>query len=244
MRYAIFSDVHANLEALHVVLDFFKTQQIDRYICLGDVVGYGADPEACCNLVREKAAITLLGNHDAAVSGRMDYSFYYEAARVALDWTRAQISHKNLEWLKVIPYIHVENNVTFCHSNPLNMEAFEYIFSLDQVMGLTNEFDRFNHITFIGHSHLTTSFSLQPTTAIRLSEGDISIEPDQKYIITVGSVGQPRDFDSRCCCVVFDQKAWKVEYHRLEYDIESAATKIFNTPQLSMSFGKRLYLGI
>src|SRR6476660_7238020 len=104
MRLAIFSDVHANLEALSAVMEAYRTERIDKYYCLGDVVGYGANPNECANIVREVAQITILGNHDAAVAGRMDYSYYYEAARQVLDWTALQLTPQNMQWLRDLPY--------------------------------------------------------------------------------------------------------------------------------------------
>src|SRR5688572_26532849 len=105
MRIAIFSDVHGNIEALEKILAAFKEEgAIDRYVCLGDIVGYGADPEACCTRIRELVSVCLLGNHDAAVAGRMDYSYYYDAAREALDWCAERLSDQNMRWLKSLPY--------------------------------------------------------------------------------------------------------------------------------------------
>src|ERR1700735_5365065 len=104
MRIGIFSDTHANLEAPSAVLEAYRRESIDVYYCLGDTVGYGGSPNECATIVRELAAITILGNHDAAVSGRMDYSYYYEAARHALDAHAAMVSLENMTWLKSLPY--------------------------------------------------------------------------------------------------------------------------------------------
>jgi predicted phosphodiesterase len=104
MRVAILSDVHSNLEALTAVLHVVDGAKVDRVVSLGDIVGYGASPNACCELVRSIAEVTLLGNHDAAVAGRMDYSFYYDAARHALDWSTQVLSEDNLAWLRSLPF--------------------------------------------------------------------------------------------------------------------------------------------
>src|SRR3569623_2887457 len=103
MRIGIFSDVHANIEAMTAVIDAFKTERIDKYVCIGDVVGYGASPNECCDLIRNLAAIPILGNHDAAVAGRMDYSYYYAAARQALDLHARPLSPQNMAWLRDLP---------------------------------------------------------------------------------------------------------------------------------------------
>src|SRR6266699_5598427 len=119
MRFGIFSDTHANIEALNAVLKAFEAERIDQYICLGDTVGYGASPNECCALIRAKAKYTILGNHDAAVAGRMDYSYYYHAARHALDWSASVISDDNLDWLRSLPYTYRIGDVGFCHGSPI-----------------------------------------------------------------------------------------------------------------------------
>ncbi|MCA9523195.1 MAG: metallophosphoesterase family protein [Myxococcales bacterium] len=243
MRYAIFSDVHANLEALTAVLEFFDVSAVDRYFCLGDTVGYGADPDACCSRVREVAEFTVLGNHDAAVSGRMDYSFYYEAAKNAINWTTKQVTEPNLEWLRSLPYTQQVDDVLLSHGSPLHPEQFDYIFSVDQADELADHFDDLVPITFIGHSHLTNSFVITPEGAQRVNGTTISIESGKKYIVTVGSVGQPRDYNNRACCVIHDTDRGTITFHRIRYNIELAAQKIFDS-QLAQSFGKRLFLGI
>src|SRR5258708_28560645 len=106
MRLGIFSDVHANVEALSAVVEALKREHIDVHYCLGDVVGYGASPNECADAIRRLAKVTILGNHDAAVAGRVDYSYYYEAARQALDAHARQLTKENLEWLKALPYKH------------------------------------------------------------------------------------------------------------------------------------------
>ena len=103
MRFAVISDIHSNLEALTEVLRSVEAQKVDRVVSLGDIVGYGASPNECCRLVRSVAEVTLLGNHDAAVAGRMDYSFYYEGARHALDWSAEVLNEENHAWLRSLP---------------------------------------------------------------------------------------------------------------------------------------------
>lgn len=245
MRLGIFSDIHSNYEALTRVLEFYKANPCDLYVCLGDVVGYGADPDICCKLVQEITRYTVLGNHDAAVSGRMNYAYYYDAARNALDWHAELLSPEHIEWLKGLPYIEfIEDlDIAFCHGSPVNMEDFDYVFSIEQANQLVPHYEELAHITFIGHSHLTKSFALSPEGATDVTASSLQFEPDRKYIVTVGSVGQPRDYDNRACCTVFDTDTMRIEYTRLEYDIEKAAKKIFES-KLASNFGKRLFLGI
>ncbi len=245
MRIGIISDIHANLEALTAALEVYERHPVDYLACLGDVVGYGAQPNECCDLVREHADVTVLGNHDAAVCGRMDYSYYRAAARDALDWHARQISPKNMAWLEGLPYTArlEEHGVSFCHGSPLALEEFEYIFVLDQMRDVVGAFGAQAPVTFIGHSHLCKSFSYDDTAAEEVLNTRFTLDEKRKYIITVGSVGQPRDYDTRACCAIYDTDTRRFEYHRVNYDIESAARKIFEA-DLSVAFGKRLFLGV
>ncbi|QDG53388.1 metallophosphoesterase family protein [Persicimonas caeni] len=246
MIIGIFSDVHSNLEAMTTVREAYEEDErdIDMYVCLGDVVGYGACPNECCDIVREMAEITILGNHDAAVCGRMNYAFYYDAARNALDWHAEQLREEHHEWLKSLPYSKTWEDVEFCHGSPVNREDFEYVFNIHQANGLIDHWDDLQHITFIGHSHLTKAFSLHPEEgAVEISGPLLEFEDDKKYIVTVGSVGQPRDNDNRACFGFYDTEAKTFEYQRRDYDVRSAAKKIFQS-ELSSDFAKRLFFGI
>lgn len=243
MRIGIISDVHANLEALEACLAALEARGIDYLACLGDVVGYGAQPNECCRLVRARADVTVIGNHDAAVCGRMDYSFYRAAARQALDWHSRRINNTHRKWLSGLPYIHRLGDIAFCHASPLALEDFEYIFVLDQMRDVVDHYESQAAVTFIGHSHLCKSFSYDALDAEEVLRTRFVLEPDRKYVITVGSVGQPRDYDARACCALFDTQTRLFEYLRVPYDIEAAARKIFAT-DLSVAFGKRLFLGV
>lgn len=244
MRLGIFSDVHANIEALSAVMEAFKTENIDQYYCLGDVVGYGASPNECADIVRETAKVTILGNHDAAVAGRMDYSYYYEAARNALDQHASTLTAENLSWLRGLPYKHeLDCGLHLCHGSPLRLEEFEYIFAPEQARECLAMWDDLGDITLIGHSHLCKVFALKPGMVEELPARDFVLEPDTKYIVSVGSVGQPRDYDNRASFVCFDTESREFEFKRVEYDIESAATKIFQS-NLERNFGHRLFIGV
>lgn len=243
MRIGIFSDVHSNLEALRAVASFYKSKNIDMFVCLGDVVGYGANPNGCCDIVKDMVSYTVLGNHDAAVSDRMDYGYYYDAARNALDWHRSRINDQNYEWLKKLPYREDGVGVTFCHGSPKNLEAFDYIFTPDQARTLLDGWDDLNKVTFIGHSHLTKAFSLASDDVLEVGPPVIRLEEHCKYVVTVGSVGQPRDNDNRACCVIYDTDDKTISYHRVRYDVRAAARKIFDS-DLSSDFGKRLFFGV
>jgi diadenosine tetraphosphatase ApaH/serine/threonine PP2A family protein phosphatase len=243
MRIGIFSDTHANLEALSAVLGALKQEGVDKYVCLGDTVGYGANPNECCDLVRGIAAFTILGNHDAAVAGRMDYSYYYDAARHALDLHASMITPDNLRWLQSLPYEVREGHISFCHGSPINIEEFEYIFAPEQAARCLPEWTRLADVTFIGHSHLCKSFALTQTDVHEVVAQKFELRPGHKYIISVGSVGQPRDYDNRASYTIYDAEHRVFEFKRVAYDIDAAAQKIFAS-KLERNFGNRLYIGV
>jgi diadenosine tetraphosphatase ApaH/serine/threonine PP2A family protein phosphatase len=244
MRIGIISDVHSNLEALTAVLEALERQKPDRVICLGDVVGYGASVNECCAAVRRVSEVTLLGNHDAAVAGRMDYSFYYDAARHALDWTASRIEPEHLEWLRSLPYGHRIEHVGFTHGNPVDPQAYEYVFAQEQARELVPHYESLADVNFIGHSHLCKAFALHPAGDVHeVVAQKFGLRRGHKYVVSVGSVGQPRDCDNRAGFVVYETELRVVEFHRVAYDIETAAQRIFDA-DLALNFGKRLFLGV
>jgi predicted phosphodiesterase len=245
MRLGIFSDIHANYEALSAVLEAFSHESIDEYHCLGDVVGYGGSPNECAEVIRDITTHTILGNHDAAVAGRMDYSYYYDAARQALDVHAEMLTEENIAWLKSLPYKRriEEANVDLCHGSPVRIEEFDYIFAPEQARECLSIYDEMAQLTLIGHSHLCKVFALREDTVEELPANDFNLEDDKKYIVSVGSVGQPRDYDNRASFVVYDSDAKRFEFKRIEYDIESAAEKVISA-KIERNFAHRLYIGV
>ncbi len=245
MRIGIFSDTHANIEALEAVQQALTDEGVDKRVCLGDTVGYGASPNECCAIIRERAAHTILGNHDAAVAGRMDYSYYYHAARHALDKHAQSLDRSNMDWLKGLPYEVRENDVLFCHGSPLNIEEFDYIFARDQAAQCMSIWDSMPSLTVIGHSHLCKSFALNPehAGAQEVVAQKFQLRPGWKYIVSVGSVGQPRDYDPRASYTLYDTEKKQFEFKRVDYDIKASAEKIFSA-DLEPNFGHRLFIGV
>jgi predicted phosphodiesterase len=245
MRIGIFSDIHANLEALLAVKAAYEREKIDLYLCAGDLVGYGASPNECVNLVREITGQIVLGNHDAAVGGLMDYSYYYEAARKVLDLHAASLPEDNLTWLQSLPYTrnYPDLGVTLCHGSPVNEQEFDYIFAPEQAWALLPHYDQLGQITFIGHSHLCRVFALTSSTVEEIADKRFTIDPERKFIVSVGSVGQPRDYDNRASYTVFDTDSREFFFKRVEYDIETSANKIFEA-RLERNFGNRLFIGV
>lgn len=244
MRYGIISDIHANLEALEATLRYLERCKIDQIICLGDIVGYGANPNECCTLVRQNATYTILGNHDAAVAQRMDYGFYRLSARRALDGHRQALDEHNLNWLKELPYIAHQVDSSFCHASPVEYETFKYIFGVEHMNPLIEDYQSQPFVTFIGHSHLCKCFFYNDQYAEEILNTRFHLVNGYRYVITVGSVGQPRDHDPRACCGIYDSEYGEFEYVRVSYDIRSAAQKIFKTKYLADTFGHRLFLGV
>lgn len=243
MRYGIISDIHGNIEALTASLKSLEGEGVDEVVCLGDIVGYGANPEECVRLVRKTVKVSILGNHDAAVAGRMDYSFYYDAARQALDWCKKNVSDDTLAWLRERPYSAKAGDVVFCHGSPIVPEEFEYIFTREKAKELLPHEGDLAPVTFIGHSHLTRSFALGRGEAYNVRGPEFVLREDFKYIITAGSVGQPRDYDPRSCACIYDTETKAFKYVRTEYDIEAQMQKIIGAG-LAYNFGARLLVGI
>lgn len=245
MRIGIFSDVHANLAALETVVKEIKQHSVDTYICLGDVVGYGASPNECCEIVKDLTSMVIMGNHDAAVAGKMDYSYYYDQAKQALDWTAEVLTDENLAWLQQLPYIHHATDIDVCYSHgaPIQPEEFNYIFNMEQARDAYEHREDLLQVTFIGHSHLCRVFSFDDTDVVQMVPGHVSLELDKQYIISVGSVGQPRDYDPRAAYAIFDTETRSFEQHRVDYDIVLSAKRIYDA-RLPDAFGKRLFVGI
>jgi diadenosine tetraphosphatase ApaH/serine/threonine PP2A family protein phosphatase len=244
MRLAILSDVHANLEALLEVEAEVGRLGVDAVCCLGDVVGYGASPGPVCDRIRALGGPALLGNHDAAAAGRMDYAYYYEAARRALDWTAGQLSPEQLGWIRGLPYDATFGGVGLCHGSPLDPPEYEYLLAVEQARALLPAWPRLPPVTFVGHSHLCRAFALARDGRVEdVSARRLELDPELKYVLSVGSVGQPRDYDNRACFVTYDGGRGLVEYHRVAYDIAASAGRILAAP-LARNFAKRLFLGV
>jgi len=242
MRVGIISDIHSNLEALTAVFERGKDLGIERYVCLGDVVGYGADPNPCCDLLREKTRVCLMGNHDAAVIGAMDDSYYYAEARDALEWTRQKLSDENLLWLYARPYSFVHGDYGFFHAAPIQPSGFYYVIHEQDAFHHVEIFDRLPKYSFIGHSHLTQSFIVTRKGVQNITGGTTTPGRDEKVIITVGSVGQPRDRNPNSCFVLLDTDSGEYAFHRVPYEIPTTAGKI-EEAGLSKRFAQRLYEG-
>ena len=246
MRLGIFSDVHANLEALQAVFKAYEMAHIDRYICLGDIVGYGANPNECCQLVRERADIVIVGNHDAACCGRMSPASFNPAARTAVERHRHILDAVHMGWLRQLPYHLALDDMLFCHGSPFEVEAFAYILDEADVEEIVRQVPSLPPLVFVGHTHRGTTFIARETPAWRIwqdTRDTITVLAENTYVVNVGSVGQPRDGDWRASYAIFDTESRCLERKRVEYDVDAASDKIERLG-LPLSLSERLYLGL
>lgn len=243
MKLAILSDIHGNLQALNAVLDVCKDRKVDKYVCLGDVVGYGADINACCDIIRELCDFTLLGNHDAAVIGAMEESYYYKEAKDAIRWTRDELSEENLAWLFTLPFSAKIEQASFFHGAPLQPSGFYYLVHAEDARMHLDVIGKLNRWNFVGHAHLTESFLLSGDSVRTITDKPVVPGKDEKILANAGSVGQPRDRNPDACFVLLDTDSELYEHIRVPYDIQGAAQKIRDVG-LSKRFSDRLEHGV
>lgn len=245
MRIGIISDVHGNLPALEVILDKLKEEKPDMVIFLGDVVGYGAHPNECCEIVRELCNVHIIGNHDAGVIDRMDLGWFNRTAAEAIIWTKDRITDDNRKFLEGMVYTHSFESFLFSHGSPVSPEDFIYVFDRYEAMeAIKWADDRFRAI-FVGHAHITLSFYRKKGEDIIVPfiEDEFDLADDCAYLINVGSVGQPRDGDPRSAYAILDAESMRYRIVRVEYDVEKAAKFIWDAG-LPPSLGDRLLSGV
>jgi predicted phosphodiesterase len=220
MRALVISDIHANLIALKAVLE--DAGEVNAVWCLGDVIGYGPEPNQCVELLREQEnLVCLLGNHDAASIGEMSVASFNFEAKQAVEWTQSVLTKENKKYLLKRPLTAVDGEVTLAHGSP-RQPVFEYVLDTRSAAENFEHFD--NEFCFIGHSHLPLMFTLEPEDYIcRLNfpEIDKITKLTPRTIINPGSVGQPRDRDPRASYAIFDTEERTWHYRRVQYDIES-----------------------
>lgn len=240
MRIAILADIHSNLEALEAVLGALSKTRIDRYVCVGDVVGYGADPVPCVAKVREICGVVVAGNHDWAVAGRLSLEFFNSYAREAIGWTRNQLGPADIAWLRDLPLQHdIEGLATLVHSTVHNPAAFDYLLtSYDAHLSMAVlELP----LCFVGHSHIPITFMEKGGLGFTFSD-TIDLAKIDKAIINPGSIGQPRDENPAASYAVYDTAKRRVTLHRIAYDVATASRKI-ERAGLPKVLADRLHVG-
>jgi diadenosine tetraphosphatase ApaH/serine/threonine PP2A family protein phosphatase len=246
LRAAVLSDIHSNRQALEAVLAAVDEAGVEEIWCLGDMVGYGADPNACTAIVRERCGTVLVGNHDLALLGALDISTFSEAAAAAVEWTRGEASEETLDFLASLAPTASHGGVGLAHASPRD-PVWEYVLSTDQAeAGLDAQEER---VGLIGHSHIALFFvradnggrsgSTQGAQATDGAEIEVA---KGEWLLNPGSVGQPRDGDPRAAWLELDTEQWLARYHRVPYDIEAAASAI-RAAGLPDVLAERLELG-
>jgi len=243
MKYGIISDIHSNYEALNEVLN--NMEKVDEIICLGDIVGYGADPNYCIKKVKDLNCRCIGGNHDFAVAGKVNINYFNYTARAAILWTSIQLKKENLNFLlNLKKKIELEDNVFAVHGSPQN-PLLEYIIDKDTASFIFSKFDF--KIYFVGHSHLAGCFSFNENNNqidyLNFSNGGhIEISKNKRYIINCGSVGQPRDDNPQASYGIYDLKYNTVNIYRVSYPVNLTQNKIINAG-LPRSLADRLGYG-
>ncbi len=240
MRYGIFSDVHANYEAFEAVQAFYKTQTIDSYIFLGDIIGYGPSPSECISLLISMQAVCIIGNHDAAATNKFSLTYFNEYARRALIWTKASISSRDSDYLNTFVMTCIKDGIFCLHGNPRNPQKFNYLRNCHDAKDAFSCFSE--KLCFLGHSHKPESYIYDGKNVTRSLSQNIKVKPRCRYVINVGSVGQPRDENPYTCCCIYDSNTGIITFARLAYDIDGVAKKIIDRG-LSSVLAMRLYGG-
>ncbi len=240
MRYALISDIHGNLEALESVLaDMERVGQIDECLCLGDIVGYGANPEECLTRIRELGCLCIAGNHDHAAVDRLDITFFNQYARVAAQWTGAALSEDSRLFLRGLSFIEHTPHFAIVHGSLQSPELFNYVQTVKDAEFNFRSMDK--PLLFLGHSHQPLSFFNTDPMTYSL-DSLIELDSQIKTIINIGSVGQPRDENPLASYAIYDEGRQLVEIRRVEYDVELAAGKIIEAG-LPEALALRLSLG-
>ncbi|MBI5970605.1 MAG: metallophosphoesterase family protein [Deltaproteobacteria bacterium] len=243
MRYAIISDIHSNLEAIVSVLETIAKLDVKKTICLGDIIGYNANPNECISLVRSHGVKCVMGNHDERAAGLADTSNFNQQAEAALLWTRTVITDEGKEFLQNLPKFHKEGRSFLAVHGSINSldDYIQCARDAARNFMLLGEFEGFN-VCFFGHTHISMAYLSVEGSVLLNMDNSIKVEKGIKYLVNPGSVGQPRNRDPRASFVVYDTAERLITYHKVEYDIQTAAGKII-AAGLPERLAERLRLG-
>ncbi len=223
MRYAILADIHGNLEALETVLADAKKMGCTHYACLGDVVGYNANPKECLDIIRDMGMPCVKGNHDEYCSVDMELEGFNPNAAEAVTWTRQQLTNEDMKWLRDLRYIRLVASFSIVHATLDGPRRWGYVF--DKLAAAASLTYQNTSVCFHGHTHVPVAFVRDNSVRGGIYT-KFRIEPGKKFFINVGSVGQPRDGNPRSAYVVYDLEENSVELRRLDYDIATTQLKI------------------
>jgi predicted phosphodiesterase len=223
MKYAIVADIHGNLEAFQVVLEDAKIQKCTHYACLGDVVGYNANPKECLDIVRSMGMPCVKGNHDEYCSNDGDLEGFNPHAAEAVNWTRNHITEDDRKWLRELKYIRLVASFSLVHATLDGPQRWGYVF--DKLAAAASFTYQNTSVCFFGHTHVPVAF-IRDSVVRGGTYSKFKIEPGRKYFINVGSVGQPRDGNPKSSFVIYDLDEGSIEIRRLDYDIAKTQEKI------------------
>jgi diadenosine tetraphosphatase ApaH/serine/threonine PP2A family protein phosphatase len=241
LRYAIVSDIHSNIEAFDVALGLLKPD--DKLWCLGDIVGYGPNPNECVGKVRERASATVMGNHDLAAVDNFGIEWFNSAAQEAIRWTQGVLEKESVDWLNTLGYEMRVEDCLLVHGAP-QPDYFDYILDKDAARRAFEATDA--RLIFIGHTHIAELYSLGPDGSIAHRNfqygGTVELDRSQRHIVNVGSVGQPRDLNPQASFGFYDSTANTIEIVRFEYAIAAVQEKI-GCAHLPEVLARRLTMG-
>ena len=223
MKYAIIADIHGNLEAFQVVLEDIRAQKADSVVCLGDVVGYNANPKECLQIVRDMNLPCVKGNHDEYCSSEDHLEGFNPHAADAVHWTRNQLNAEDKQWLRDLKYSRMVDNFTIVHATLDAPQRWGYVF--DKLAAAASFPYQNTQLCFFGHTHVPVAF-MRDTVVRGGTYSKFKIDAAKKYFINVVAVGQPRDNNPKCAYVIYDTTAQTIEIRRLDYDIAAAQAKI------------------
>ena len=239
MKYAIIADIHANLEAFETVLKDIKEQRCTHYACLGDVVGYNANPKECLDIVREMGMPCVKGNHDEYCSQEGATDGFNPYAAEAVNWTRKQLTADDRKWLRELKYLKLVSSFTIVHATLDGPQRWGYVF--EKLAAAASFTYQNTGVCFFGHTHVPVAF-VRDTMVRGGTYSKFKVEPGKKYFVNVGSVGQPRDGNPKAAYVVYDLDESTIELRRLDYDIAKTKDKILKA-DLPPRLAERLDLG-
>lgn len=220
MRYAVVSDIHANLQAWKAVLLDIRSQKLDKIICLGDLVGYGPNPAEVLQSAYASVDFFVLGNHDAVIAGKMDAGLFNDRARRLIEWTRARLSADAVTFLGSLPLTLDGGNFRCTHGDFSNPAAFNYIIDPEDAVPSWQTVD--TPLLFVGHTHWPALYVWEPgSSPRRYEQSELVLEPGKRYIVNVGSVGHPRDGEARASYCIFDTQHATVLWRRIPFDLDA-----------------------
>ena len=246
MKYAIISDVHANKEALKRVLEHIDTLDVDQVLNLGDIVGYYSKPNECVDMIRERNILSIMGNHDIVACGKLEPVYFNPTAAQAILWARETLTEDNKEWIKSLKDSRpVNDEILIVHGSVRDRD--EYLLFRPEIessfSALENQYNDI-FVAFFGHTHRRIFYEKEGTNIYSGGKNDkLVLRKGARYLINPGSVGQPRDGDSRASFCTFDSKAGEVRHYRIPFDIDKVAADVRKLP-FGDSLARRLYRGV